>query len=81
MQREQHCVFVFSRCEGVGGGRVEVLHEESGGTGQPPLYCYWEGEGDRPDRHRHESGHPAQSQTQRHGLKLFLLLLDSTLPI
>lgn len=79
MQREQCCIFVFSRCEGVGGGRVKELHEETGGTGQPPLYCYWEGQGDWPDRHRHESGLPAQSRTHRHGINLLLLLFTSTL--
>lgn len=78
MQREQSCIFVFSRCVGGRGGGVKELHEESGRTGQPPLYCYWESQGDRPDRHCHESSHPAQSQTQRHGINLSLLLCSLT---
>lgn len=77
-QREQCCTFVFSRCEGGGGGRVKELHEASSGTGQPQFYCHWEGQGDRPDRHRHESRHPAQSQTLRRGLTSCLLLFYPT---
>ena len=50
-------------CEGVGGRRVKEVHEASGGTGQPSLHLYWEGRGDRPDCHHHESGHPAQPQS------------------
>lgn len=63
---------MFYRCEGAGGGGVKEIHEAPGRPGQPPLYCYWEGERDGADCHRHESGDPPQSQTHCQGLKLFL---------
>lgn len=56
------------RCERVGPGWVEEVHEAPGGTSQPSFHRHWKGQGDRANRHGHESGHSAQSQTQRQGL-------------
>ncbi|XP_028285401.1 coagulation factor XIII A chain isoform X2 [Parambassis ranga] len=57
-----------SEREGGGDGGVKELLEVSGGTGQPPLHCYWEDQRDGPDRHSNENCRPSQSQTHRQGV-------------